>query len=364
MSRIEEIKNFLKSLAPNELEQAHSIMSVLQQSHSIASDPQQSHSIASDPQQSHSADQRIQHTTIDLTDEDDSSSDSMKPQKKTKKRKITKEEAPRKKQKTEKKKTVNLKTLMEKMKQTRNNAPSYSKRAIQGAMKLTKKWRKNLPIITQNFFKESCTEVWQRPVFQKWEKQIVSDCKRYKGKYGKPFPCGFYDHCFLMNGEMEDDDGWGFDMCRNLESTDANEFRSANSGVFFSSRIAMHAYITMVIQRMEEVLNKKKCANFADMSSREKLSVLIEAFNDFDNAYCWAGPMRMNRFNKGYEMYYPFSWINNGPSDHDMGGTLLWRVEKHFKFDDRKITTMAKLYEDDEEKYEKCEPHRMVLLYK
>ena len=343
MSRIEEIKNFLKSLAPNELEQAHSIVNDL---HSIVND-HHGHSIES-----------ASDTIIDLTD-DDLSNESTTDNPKKRKTTQQKEESPNKKQKTAKR--INLNSLMEKMKKTRNNAPSYTKKDIQRALRLSKKWRKNLPIVTQNFFKETDQEVRNKPEFIKWENHIVADCKSYKAKCGKPFPCGFADHCLLMNGKIEDQP-FGFDMCQNLERENANEFRSSKSGVFFSSRIAMYAYITLLLQRMEEVLGGKRFADkrFVDLSPKEKLSVLIEAANDFGKSYCWFGPIRLAPFEKkGRQILFPMSWIDNGPSDHDIGGTVLWRMEKHFKFGDRKMSTMGEFYEDDADSYERCEPHML-----
>ena len=101
-----------------------------------------------------------------------------------------------------------------------------------------------------------------------------------------------------------------------------------------------------------------------DLSPKEKLSVLIEAANDFGKSYCWFGPIRLAPFEKAYErqILFPIPWIDNGPSDHDIGGTVLWRMEEHFKFDDPKLLTIGEFHEDDDdsyERYERCEPHML-----
>ena len=195
--------------------------------------------------------------------------------------------------------------------------PGYNFEELCTAKKILKEMEKKLRKIKRH---EVCKadsdnrDFRDLPAVKKYESKIIQMCKNFKEKYGKPFPI-----CLSTDDwDDEEDDTVDTDYLENVNnlSNYDDQFHEEDNGVI-RNEIGIVAYITMVMERIKEVIKNKYKTEFKKLSVTDKVRCIVEAHNDFNHAYVWAGYAKPflqlveNRKNDPVmKISLPFQWID------------------------------------------------------
>ena len=206
-------------------------------------------------------------------------------------------------------------TLVEGWEEKNLKALNYTVEELGSARRSLKTIGKKLPYVTKSF--SDTTPYRGLKEVKSWEKKIVTTCKKFQKKYGKPFPLCLW---------TEDEDS---DYKKRVSSKWHSYFNSV-----MKNRIGLEAYITLTVDRIAEVAREKFGERpFRTLEVMEKVCCICDAHNDFSNAYVWVGyirpSLRLLENRKGdpvIEIQLPFQ---NG--DYCFGDKLSHRLETVMK---------------------------------
>jgi hypothetical protein len=276
-----------------------------------------------------------------------------------------------------------LHALKEKFKKTTaETAEKYTWNEMNTAIKWAKKW--NLPDTQPDVWNYEETPVMFANKIKKFVERVKKDCKRYRKKYGKPFPAGsgmYYEEG--ENGKKTIYEGakglkyepWYEEKKKNIRIDHIASMRTCNpeyieNSPIFNNHIGTRAYITLFLERMKEVMASKHGSEtrFTSLTVHEKIAVMVEAHNDYEKTDLWAGPlsvelaMEKNRNNDPvYQLTFPVKHVHRGQvTEYHLGSTVLNMMERFFDCEDRSYCATNSSYYGDSE-YGIDEENQMVV---